>query len=43
VLYSGDYVVVPRRSGFTRENFSFVLSAVGAVAALTAAIIALRN
>jgi polysaccharide export outer membrane protein len=43
VLYSGDYVVVPRRSGFTRENFSFVLSAVGAVAALAAAFLALRN
>lgn len=43
VLYSGDYIVVPRRTGFTRESFSFVLSAVGAAAALTAALISLRN
>jgi polysaccharide export outer membrane protein len=43
VLYSGDYVVIPRRTGFTRENFSFILSAVGAVAALTAAVVALQK
>ena len=43
VLYSGDYVVVPRRTGFTRENFTFIMSAVGAVAAVAAALLTLRN
>ena len=43
VLYSGDYVVVPRRTGLTRENFSFIVSTVGAVAAVTAALLTLRN
>ena len=43
VLYSGDYVVVPRRTGLTRETVSFGLSIVGALAALTAAALSLRN
>ena len=43
VLYSGDYVVVPRRTGRTRETVSFGLSIVGALAALTAAALSLRN
>jgi hypothetical protein len=25
VLYSNDVVVIPKRTGFTRENFSFIL------------------
>ena len=25
VLYSGDYVIIPRRGGFTRETFTFYL------------------
>lgn len=41
VLYSGDYVVVPRRTGLTRENVSFVLSLVGTAAAITAAAVTL--
>ena len=43
VLYSGDYVVVPRKTGFSRETFSFVISIVGTVAALTAAVISLQG
>jgi protein involved in polysaccharide export with SLBB domain len=43
VLYSGDYVVVPRRTGLTRENVSFVLSLVGTAAAITAAAVTLGN
>lgn len=43
VLYSGDYVVVPRRTGLTRENFQFVSGLVGTVAALTAAVISISN
>lgn len=43
VLYSGDYVVVPRRTGLTRENFQFVTSLVGALAALTAAFLSVSN
>src|SRR5689334_18243610 len=41
VLYSGDYVVVPRRTGLTRENVSFVVSLIGTAAAITAAAVAL--
>ena len=43
VLYSGDYIVVPRRTGLTRENFSFAVSAVGAIAAVTAAFLTMQN
>lgn len=43
VLYSGDYVIVPRKTGFTRETFAFVVSLVSGVAALTAAIISLQR
>ena len=43
VLYSGDYVVIPRRTGLTRETFTFVTSLVGTVAAMTAAILALSQ
>jgi polysaccharide biosynthesis/export protein len=43
VLYSGDYVVVPRRTGLTRENFQFVTSLVGTVAAVTAAFVSLSR
>lgn len=43
VLYSGDYVVIPRKSGLTRENVSFILSVVGTLAALTAAAVTLRH
>ena len=43
VLYSGDYVVVPRRTGLTRENFQFISGIVGTVAALTAAFLSISN
>jgi polysaccharide export outer membrane protein len=43
VLYSGDYVVVPRRTGLTRENFQFVTGLVGTIAALTAAVVSVSN
>jgi polysaccharide export outer membrane protein len=36
VLYSGDYVVVPRRRGLTRETVSLVLQLVAAAASLAA-------
>lgn len=42
VLYSGDYVVIPRRTGFTRETMSLMLQVVGTIAALTAAAQTLR-
>ncbi|HET7449927.1 MAG TPA: polysaccharide biosynthesis/export family protein [Gaiellaceae bacterium] len=31
VLYSNDYVVVPKKTGFTRENMSLVFGALGAL------------
>ena len=43
VLYSGDYIIVPRRTGLTRESVSFALSMVTAVAATAAAILSLRR
>lgn len=43
VLYSGDYVIVPRRTGFTRETLTFVTSLVGTVAAVIAAAVTLSN
>jgi polysaccharide export outer membrane protein len=43
VLYSGDYVVIPRRTGFTRESLTFVTSLVGTVAALTAAAVTISR
>lgn len=43
VLYSGDYVIVPRRTGLTRENLTFVTSLVGAAAAITAAAVSLTR
>ena len=43
VLYSGDYVVIPRRTGLTRETVTFVMTLVGTAAAVTAAIVGLSN
>ena len=43
VLYSGDYVIVPRKTGFTRETLMFGLTIVTTVAATAAAIITLRR
>lgn len=43
VLYSGDYVIIPRRTGITRETVSFVVQLVGTVAAVTAAILSLSQ
>ena len=34
VLYSNDYVIVPRRTGFTRENVGFALGFLTAAATL---------
>ena len=30
VLYSNDYVVIPKKTGFTRENLGFIFSGLGA-------------
>lgn len=43
VLYSGDYVIVPRRTGLSRETISFALSMVTAVAATAAALFSRRR
>ena len=43
VLYSGDYVIVPRRTGLTRETFMFGLSIITTIAATSAALISLRR
>lgn len=43
VLYSGDYVVIPRRTGFTRENVSFLLNLVSAAGAVVAAVVTLSR
>ena len=43
VLYSGDYVVIPRRTGLTRETLTFVSTLVGTVAAITAAVLAISQ
>lgn len=31
VLYSNDYVVVPKKTGFTRENLGFIFAGIGAM------------
>jgi polysaccharide export outer membrane protein len=43
VLYSGDYIVVPRKSGFGRESAQFVLGLVGTVASLIGVIVTLSR
>jgi protein involved in polysaccharide export with SLBB domain len=43
VLYSNDYVVVPPRTGFTRENIAFAASTFGAVLSLANIIITLSR
>lgn len=43
VLYSGDYVIVPRRSGLTRESLTFLTTLVGTVAAVIAAAVTISR
>ena len=43
VLYSNDVIVVPKRSGFTRENVSFVLGLATSALALATFIVTLQN
>ena len=43
VLYSNDVVVVPKRSGFTRENISFALSLATSALALATFVVTLQN
>jgi polysaccharide export outer membrane protein len=42
VLYSNDVVVVPKRTGFTRENFSFVLGLTTTALSIATFIVASR-
>lgn len=43
VLYSNDYVVVPRRKGFTRENLMFALGLTSTLLSLVTLIATLRR
>ncbi|HEX2719087.1 MAG TPA: polysaccharide biosynthesis/export family protein [Gemmatimonadaceae bacterium] len=43
VLYSNDVVVVPKRTGFTRENVSFVLNLATSALALATFVITVQN
>ena len=43
VLYSNDVVVVPKRSGFTRENVSFALNLATSALALATFVVTLNN
>ena len=43
VLYSNDYVVVPKKSGFTRENLSFLFGALGAALAVVNLVITVQR
>jgi protein involved in polysaccharide export with SLBB domain len=43
VLYSNDYVVIPQRTGWTRENVAFFASTLGAVVTIANLIITLSQ
>lgn len=43
VLYSNDYVIIPKRSGWTRENVAFFASTLGAVISLANIIVTLSQ
>ena len=43
VLYSNDVVVIPKRTGFTRENVTFLLGLSTAVVTLATFIVTLQN
>jgi polysaccharide export outer membrane protein len=43
VLYSNDYVVVPRKTGLTRENLSFVFAGLGMALTLVNVIVTLTR
>jgi polysaccharide export outer membrane protein len=43
VLYSNDYVVIPKRSGWTRENVAFFASTLGALISLANIIVTLSQ
>jgi polysaccharide export outer membrane protein len=43
VLYSNDIVVVPRRTGWTRENLAFAISAAGALLTIVNVIVTLQR
>jgi polysaccharide export outer membrane protein len=43
VLYSNDYVVIPQRTGWTRENVAFFASTAGALLALVNIIVTLSQ
>jgi polysaccharide export outer membrane protein len=43
VLYSNDVLVVPRKTGLTRENIAFVLSGVTALLSIATFVVTLNN
>lgn len=43
VLYSNDYLIVPKKTGFTRENLGLVLSGVGVLLTIVNVAVSLRR
>jgi hypothetical protein len=43
VLYSNDYVVVPKKTGFTRENLAFLISGLGVALTLINLIVTINR
>ena len=43
VLYSNDYVVIPKKTGFTKENLGFIFAGLGALLSIVNILVTLSK